>query len=283
MEKELKNYRLFFFCAMIYTFVAAAVATVYLGMHYDSALMLYDKGASRLPVAALICAGAILSFVFALNMRKTFLPTSYIEKNSNLMILCAMFCAGALALTVALQLISKNSSDHLYVLWSGPGETARQKAASALLKVNVAAAVPAAICFGYTAFTGKIRAIPSILISVWMLVYLLRLYYDMSVPMNDPLCRMSIVSICAALLYSLAELRYAVSKPSPFIHVFSGSASMIICGICGFSKAALIIAGKLDFGISGAYAIAESALALYALARMMSFVKKEGFFFEGSR
>ena len=275
MENELKKYRAFLYAGIIISASSALFVTIYIRLNYDPGLRLLNVGCHGVPVIVLSCVALLFAALFALSMKRDIFPLTYPRKSSLFTTVSSALCGGMMILTVLLQFVRNGSSDdRLADLWSSPdgGITLT------LLKIDLILAMLGCAYFFISTFTDRLYPVAAALTGLWLFFWLIRTYYDMVLPLNDPLRKLSVVSICSALLFLLAEIRIAIKKPSPAFCVFSGCVALFFCGVSGFSKLFLTLTGFLPFEIQSVYGFFEAVFALYALSRMLRLTKYEAFF-----
>lgn len=109
---------------------------------------------------------------------------------------------------------------------------------------------------------------------LWMAVCLLRIYFDRTSAINNPVKIFSQMALAAVMLFFLSELRIRVGKPVMRVYLaFSGAAAML-----GFSYSVSLIAAYLSGvgGLSGDVLLAVVILlcAVYAFSGMAAMRKR---------
>ena len=257
------------------TAVVSFWTTLYMRLHYDPLSRLFNVGYKGWSIIAMSAVAIVSAVIFAFSTKAEDFPFTYPKKSSNFTVYASVLCGATMLLTVLMQFVRNGESgDSLAVLWNSAdgGVTLN------LLRIDIVLAIAGCVYFLSALFKDRVYPAAAVLTCVWLFFYLLRMYYDMTAPLNDPLRKMTVVGICSALLFLLAEIRTAVRKPSPGFYVFSGYIALFFCGISGFSKLILTLTGYLPFEIQSAYNFFEAAFALYTLSRMLRLTKKDAFF-----
>lgn len=109
---------------------------------------------------------------------------------------------------------------------------------------------------------------------LWTAVCLLRIYFDRTSAINNPVKIFSQMALAAVMLFFLSELRIRVGKPVLRVYLaFSGAAAML-----GFSYSVSLIAAYFSGvdGLSGDILLAVVILlcAVYAFSRMTAMRKR---------
>ena len=109
---------------------------------------------------------------------------------------------------------------------------------------------------------------------LWTAVCLLRIYFDRTSAINNPVKIFSQMALSAVMLFFLSELRIRVGKPVLRVYLaFSGAAAML-----GFSYSVSLIAAYLSGvgGLSGDVLLAVVILlcAVYAFSGMAAMRKR---------
>ncbi len=154
---------------------------------------------------------------------------------------------------------------------------AKEGAALSLTVVLLLLSLPAAASMVMNALSGK-RNAPLLtglgfFPVLWFAVSLLRLYFDRSSAINDPVRILSQISLAALMLFFLIELRTRVGKPRIGYSVASAAVASLL-GIT-YSASALIarLTGTDVLGGDLLLCCAELCLSLYALLRLFSLKK----------
>ena len=256
----------------VITLAGAALLTVFELAFYDAGISLFSRGAPSWMIWLLVCVGVLLSVISSLFIQADTFPLKYPEKNSKFTGISELLCAIVLLLTFVIQLMRLgNSSDHLTWLWLNTSETLT--AAVRMLHISVFLAIVASLYFLFSIITEKSRALLAMVFCLWVFAYLLRIYYDMSVLIVDPVRKLTITALCSILLFMCAEIRMIVGKPSPRIFVCFGLIALFFCGISGISKLVMSFTGFTGFSVQTVYDSFEVAFALYVLSRLLAFAK----------
>lgn len=270
MNNDLKIYRTTVTLMTIITLVGAFILTIFELAFYDAGTNLFSSGAPSWVIVLFAIAALLFSVVSCLLINSDTFPLTYPEKNSKFTDFAELLCAGILILTFAVQLLKLGyNSDHLTALWLASSDTL--VAAVRMLRLSVFLALIASIYFIYSFITEKKNALLAIIFCMWIIAYLLRIYYDMSVIIVDPVRKLTIAALCSMLLFMCAEIRVSVGKPSPRMFVCFGLLAFFFCGVSGISKLVMWIVNFNGIMTQSVYDCFEITFALYVLSRLLAF------------
>lgn len=269
-----KAYRIYVVSAGILSIAAAIVMTVFNYTFYDFELTLYEHKAPTFAICMIVISALIFFATCFLTLKTDLLPLRYPKKNGMLTGVMLLLCAGALCATVLLQLFAKED-DRLVQLFNA--NTQMMSTAAFLIRVSLVTAIIAAAYFVLAFVTDKVMPALSILTGIWALSYMMRVYYDMSTVVMDPIRMMSILSAACVAMFMIAETRIGMEKPAPRYYVFAGLVAAFVCFMSGFSKVMLFLLGKSALEVQTAYDLFELIFAIYAYSRLWAFMKYESF------
>jgi|GEM_PF-2081551 len=266
-SNALKKYRILVFAAGILAIVGMIVFTVYERVYYDPEVTLLKTGAPVWHVVVLCVAAAALAVYAAFIADSRVFPLKYGRRSSLLTNYSSLLTAISLFMIPVLHFLLRSvGSDHLVALWNNTDDNIHT--ASALTKITAFAALIAALYFLAVFFIDKTKPVLGIVSGIWILLVLLRLYYDMTEFVQDFLHKLNIVSLGCAAVFLVAEIFYSVGKPFSRTFAAFGVLACFFCFVSGFPKVILTVFGFYTFGVGTAYALFEVAIALYAFSRL---------------
>lgn len=269
-----KIYRIYVVSGGLLALISAVALTLFSYRFYDSDLAVYDHGSPSYAIY-IIMAAALLFFITGFfSLKGDLLPLRYPKKNSMLTEIALLLTAVALCATFLLLLLG-NGGDRLVKLMNASSE--HLAAASVLLKASAVLAVVAAAYYLVSFISEKVVSALAMLAGVWALIYMMRVYYDMSTIVMDPLRMLTIASAAACAMFLLAETRVGIEKPSPRYFVFAGLTATFVCFVSGFSKVAMFLLGASVLEAQTAYDLFELCFGVYAFSRLLAFMKYETF------
>ena len=276
MNNDLKIYRAAVAVTSVITLIGAAMLAIFELAFYDTGTNLFSRGAPSWIIMLFAAVGILFSVISSLLIRAENFPLTYPEKSSKFTGFAELLCAGVLILTFAVQFIRLgNTTDHLTELWLTSGNTL--SAAVRMLRISVFLALASSIYFIFSFITQKSSTALAIVFCLWVFAYLLRIYYDMSLLIVDPVRKLTIAALCSILLFMCAEIRMIVGKPSPRLFVCFGFLALFFCGASGISKLIITFTGFDGFTTQSVYDCFEVAFALYVLSRLLAFVSEEAY------
>ena len=270
MNNDLKIYRTELVVMSVITLIGAAFLTIFELAFYDTGTNLFSRGAPSWIIVLFSAVSILFSLISSLLIHAETFPITYTEKNSKFTDFAGLLCAAVLILTFAVQFMRLgNVTDHLTQLWLTTDKTLA--AAVRMLRISAFLALVASVYFIFSFITKKNNAILAIVFCLWIFAYLLRIYYDMSSLVVDPLRKLTIAALCSILLFMCAEIRMIVGKPSPRLFVCFGFIALFFCGASGVSKLIITLKDSDGFGIQSIYDCFEVVFALYVLSRLLAF------------
>ena len=276
MNNDLKIYRAAVAVTSVITLIGAAMLTIFELAFYDTGANLFSRGAPSWIIVLFAAAVILFSVISSLLIRADSFPLTYPERNSKFTGFAELLCAGVLILTFAMQFIRLgNTADHLTGLWLSSSETLT--AAVRMLRISVFLALIASVYFIFSFITEKNSTALAIVFCLWIFAYLLRIYYDMSLLIVDPVRKLTIAALCSVLLFMCAEIRMIVGKPSPRMFVCFGLLALFFCGVSGISKLVIAFTGFGGFSTQSVYDCFEITFALYVLSRLLTFANEKAY------
>ena len=274
MNKSFKRYKIYTFTAAILAVVFTVFITVFNSGNFDFAAGLYNRGT---PVFLVIVPTVAIILFFAssfFTLKLDDMPLRYPKGNSMLTVFGAALCGISMIFTVIMQFTAK-SGDHLAMLYSTTLEGLATS--SMMLKLSLVFAILGAVYFGVIVVTNKANPLLCILSIAWILAVVLRIYYDMTFVITNPVRCFTALALCSAALFLRSEIRYLMGKCSPCFFAFSASITSVFAIASGVSKLCFIFMGKTLFEAESAYFFFEVAIGIYALSRLLRYTEKKAF------
>lgn len=260
-----KIFCLLFIITIVLSLAAAIFQTVLYLNRYDETLMLYKRGQTP-TVFYIVCTvvGILLLLSFLL-FRRDSVPQS-LAQPGRLINFAALFCGFFLA-----------SSILLYLIYFLSGITPDM---SVLRMASIVTALPAALYFLVTALSTqpsrKLLALSGFFIVIWGLLFLLNLYFDMSVPMTSPARPLGYLSLFAIMFYFLLEIRFILGSAKPRLYLSVSLMSIFVLSLTCVPNFILIATG-LRTSNDSIFHIAEACILFYILTRMISVLTGRAF------
>ena len=235
MNKSFKRYKIYTFTAAILAVIFSVFITVFNSSYFDFGTGLYYAGTPKaliiIPIIALILFFAS-SF---LTLKLDDMPLRYPKNHSLLTVFASALAGISMIFTVIMQFCAR-PTDHLSQLYTT--ELEGLATASLMLKLSLVFAVLGVIYFVVIIVTNKANPLLAILSVAWILAVILRIYYDMTFIITNPVRNFTALALCAAALFLLSEIRYLSGKCSPCFFVFAASLASVFCVASGVSKTA---------------------------------------------
>lgn len=130
----------------------------------------------------------------------------------------------------------------------------------------------AGIYFIIVAFKKKINALFGSMTLIWMVLYILRLYFDISDWVMSPRKITMICALCIASLFILYELRFAFGRGSSRKYFVFCSLAAVFCSSCGFAGILSVLFNVYPLRFELPYYAICLMLGVYALIRLGSFM-----------
>ena len=269
-----KVYRIYVISAGILALISGIILTMFNYFFYDFNLTLYAHGAPVFAIYTIFISTILFFFTSFFTLKTDLLPLVYPKRNQRLCSVFLLLCALTLCATVLFGLLG-SSKDRLITLFHT--ENLMLAAASALIKISLVLAVPAAAYFFVSFISDKVMPVFSMFAGAWALVYMMRVYFDMSTVVMDPLRMLTTASAAAVALFMVVETRVGMERPSPRAYVFAGLCAAFICFVSGFSKVAAIFLRERAIEVQTTYDLFELFFGVYAFSRLWAFMKYENF------
>lgn len=155
---------------------------------------------------------------------------------------------------------------------SNPALAEKMKAAILCYKILMPLSLFAPIYFIVAAFKKKISALFGSVTLAWIILYILRLYFDVTDWVMSPRKLTMICAMCIAALFILYEIRFAFSRGSSRKYFFFAALASIFCIGCGFAGVFSVLSGVYPLNYELPYYGACLLIGIYALIRVISFI-----------
>lgn len=130
----------------------------------------------------------------------------------------------------------------------------------------------APIYFIVVAFKKRISALFGSVTLIWIMLYILRLYFDVTDWVTSPRKLTMICAMCVAALFILYEIRFTFSRGSSRKYVFFAALCTIFCFACGFAGVFSVLSGVYPLSYELSYYGVCLLIGIYALIRVISFI-----------
>lgn len=277
MENRYKSYKILVYALGALCVAGVAVFTAVERAFYDTSKFLFGRDAPVWLLWLFVALAAVAAVCGAVIVSSRDFPLKYRGKNPMLVVFSSMLCTLSLICVPLILFLRRNDlTDHLNALWNSGNVNVGT--ASFLVKAGTVTALLAAVYFALVFFIEKVKPAFAIVTGAWIILVLLRFYYDMTSIVQDPLRKLNTFALCAALLFLLCEMFYSVGRPfaRPFAAI--GAIAAFACAVTGFPVVILTVLGfyKLDSSIG--YYLFEAGFALYAYGRLLAFTERSAFF-----
>ncbi len=157
---------------------------------------------------------------------------------------------------------------------ASPELAEKMKTALFCYKLMMPFSLFAPIYFIVVAFKKRISALFGSVTLIWIMLYILRLYFDVTDWVTSPRKLTMICAMCIAALFILYEIRFTFSRGSSRKYVFFASLSAIFCFACGFAGVFSVLSGVYPLSYELSYFGVCLLIGVYALIRVISFIPK---------
>lgn len=174
------------------------------------------------------------------------------------------------ALPIA-QLCVIGSSDHLNLLlvYHSPSY---QFLVALFHVLTLLLALPSAFFF-VRRFLGKKRTLAETFpFLLFLTVFVLRVYFDMTVMLNNPRRLFSVVTLLAMVLYTLCEARLLFEPKRIASYTFVAVLAMVTSAASGFSNLFLNLIGCFADGAEVVYYLLEAVFSVYVASKLFALV-----------
>ena len=278
--KNSPNLSYILLCLLIALGLALTGAGLYFG-YYDGGAHLWQNDAPwiatawpyLLTVLAVVIGGIV---AFALTRRHKDKTT---EPGALPASLPAQITAAVLVLILVVifiaQLAVLGTDDPLAVLFTArDGEGHLQAFEAAFFHVvSMVFLLPASLWFVAPALKKKRPVAASCLFLLFLAALVFRLYFDMSLHLNNPRRTLEIFALLAAMIAVCGETSRLIKKENYKLFAFAAPLAMILTFSCGLSTLILNIAGKVQDGVSLIYGLFEIGLAVWFALSLASLLK----------
>ena len=182
--------------------------------------------------------------------------------------------AALLVATVIAQFLAIGSDDKLFFYYVSNSRY-YSPAVAVIHTLTLVAALPAALWFFSVFMKKKVTVAHGIAPVLYLLLLVVRIYFDTTYHLNNPRWSARIFSLVVALLFFLFEVRQLLlQKRLTLYHLLSVSTAMILT-VYSLSSLALNLLGVVNDGIEMIYDLFLLSLGVYALLRTLKTVEKK--------
>lgn len=278
--KTSPNFSYILFCLLIPLGLALTGTGLYLG-YYDGSAHLWNNDAPwiatawtyLLPILAVVIGGIVVIALSCRHKDKTTepgkLPASLPAQ------ITAAFLVLVLVVIFIAQLAVLGTTDPLAVLFTEKNEHGQLQAFEAAFfhVVSMVLLLPAAFWFVAPVLKKKRPVAASCLFLLFLAALVFRLYFDMSLHLNNPRRTLEIFALLAAMIAVCGETSRQIKKENYKLFAFAAPLAMILTFSCGLSTLILNIAGKVQDGVSLIYGIFEIGLAVWFALSLAALLK----------
>lgn len=267
-----------YFGALALAALAAVLHTLVYFENYDFTKGLWQQDtalflrlASYLPLVAML----LLSFVLAGSLKRRgdgVLAAAYAAE-SRLSRAFSYATAAVLLLTVVCQLAAIGSDSKLAALLDSYSRSYMALTAT----LHILTLLSAAFAAGYFFFAARKRAfrgerdtaIPlGIALICYFIFYTLRVYFDMTLHINNPRWSYGVATLVLTLLYFVTEVDQLLFRKKPIAYAITACLALVSSFSYGVSEVAMAIFGKTDDLFALIYPVLSLAVAVYIAARL---------------
>ncbi len=151
----------------------------------------------------------------------------------------------------------------------------KMKAALICYEILIPLSLFAPVYFVLAAFKRQINALFGSVTLIWILLYILRLYFDVTDWVMSPRKLTMICAMCIAAIFILYEIRFALGRGSSRKYFFFTALSAIFCISCGSAGVCSIYFGVYPLNYELPYFGVALLIGVYALVRVLSFIPKK--------
>ena len=178
------------------------------------------------------------------------------------------FCALAIFATLVAQIAAIGSFDHLYLLLVS-GSTDYLAIAAFMHRTTLIAAPFACLWFVWLARGKQPSVTLGILPILYLMLLVLRVYFDMNTLFSNPRWGFRVVTLIFAMLFMLAEVNMLVHKKRALLHYLISLPAFCLLTTSSVAGIVFNISGHFADGIEIAYFVIELAFAAYIAVRMV--------------
>lgn len=186
----------------------------------------------------------------------------------------SLVAAALLVATVIAQFLAIGSDDKLFFYYVSNSRY-YSPAVVVIHTLTLIAAIPTALWFVSVFMKKKVTVAHGIAPVLYLLLLVVRIYFDTTYHLNNPRWSARIFSLVVALLFFLFEVRQLLpQKRLTLYHLLSVSTTVILT-VYSLSSLALNLLGVVKDGIEMIYDLFLLSLGVYALLRTLKTVEKK--------
>ncbi|MBQ7365079.1 MAG: hypothetical protein IJW46_05735 [Clostridia bacterium] len=259
--------------ALVASLLVAVVHTVTYLNHYDFTASLWQHGVSgMIGMLSYLCLIPILTVaaVYGITLKKAeeeegSSASLYIQ--SRFSKIASLAVAVLLALTLVAQALAVGTSDRLHALVD-PTSGAYMSLTSMLHILTLVFALPAAWYF-VSLFRKKEAPLSAgLLVLGYFILYTLRVYFDMSMHINNPRWSFRVMVLAAILLYFVLELRHSLKPERHLAYVLFGFLALSLSLTEALSEIVYAIGFYTNDGFELTYSVMKLSIAVYIASRL---------------
>ncbi len=180
--------------------------------------------------------------------------------------IAAYVVAACLVFTVVAQILSIGSDNKLAALLNSHSGSYMALTATLHIMTLLAAFFAA----GYFFFRAQKKILTGLGITAvcYFVFYTLRMYFDMTMHINNPRWSFGVLTLVLLLLYFVLEIDQLLFAEKPFLYTVCACLALVAGFSYSVGELAMAIGGKTDEGLSLAYPVLIFASSLYIAARL---------------
>lgn len=253
----IKRFRVLFVLTVCLSAVAAAAQTIYFLRDYDESLYLYHYGATPYVFYG-ICAAVLALLFFSFLVIPSEEAPMTLAKPGRMINFTALLCGFFLAASIL-----------LYAIYALSGIETDM---STLHLAAILTALPASLYFFITAFSAqpsrKTLILFGFFVVIWAILFLLYIYFDMSIPLTSPMRPMNYLSLFMIMSYFLLELRFLLQAEKPRIYLSVSLMSIFALSFTCIPDFIMTCIGRRNS--NSIFHIAQLCILFYVFSRMIS-------------
>lgn len=246
--------------------------------HYDFTKNLWQRDtgiflklASFLPLLGAILLGVVL--VSAVKQRIADEGKAVYTRETLFSRIASGLVALSLVLTVLFQLLSIGSDNKLTALLDSQSKSYMALTAT----LHILTLMTACFAAGYFVFRLQKRMVEGlgIVALVYFVLYTLRMYFDMTMHINNPRWSFGVLTLVLLLLYFVFEIDQLFFSKKPLVYTVLACLALVSGFSYSVGEIAMAIGGKSDEGLAIIYPILILAASVYVASRLYTLLFAE--------
>lgn len=180
--------------------------------------------------------------------------------------IAAFFVTASFVLTVVCQFLSIGSGNKL----AGLLDPASKSYMSLTAALHILTLLTAFFAAGYFFFRarGKVELVLGMAAIVYLMFYALRLYFDMTMHINNPRWEFGVFALASILLYTVFEVDQLLFKAKPYCYVLSATLALVTGLSYSLSEIVLALFNRSGDGLFAVYAVLVLGLTFWIATRL---------------